>query len=93
VGKKIKSPTCYIDSFIQATEQNWHKFFLGTNEVLADSIIDILNPQPRSLLLSPTSGSTISLPPAVVENSHQQTNISAVETDIYSCGDEEYIPF
>jgi hypothetical protein len=50
VGGKIKSPTCYVSDYVRPTELNWAQFFLGTNEVLADGVIEILNPQPRKFL-------------------------------------------
>jgi hypothetical protein len=63
VGDKVKSPACYIDGYIHPTVLNWQTFFMGTDERLADAIIDILNPRSRSLLSPPTAG-TIVLAPA-----------------------------
>jgi len=63
VGDKVKSPACYIDGYVHPTVLNWQNFFLGTDERLADAIIDILNPRSRSLL-SPPSAGTIMLAPA-----------------------------
>jgi hypothetical protein len=63
VGDKVKSPACYIDGYVHPTVLNWQSFFMGTDERLADAIIDILNPRSRSLLLPPTAG-TIMLAPA-----------------------------
>jgi Family of unknown function (DUF5895) len=63
VGDKVKSPACYIDGYIHPTVLNWQDFFMGTDERLADAIIDILNPRSRSLL-SPPSAGTIMLAPA-----------------------------
>jgi hypothetical protein len=63
VGDKVKSPACYIDGYVHPTVLNWQSFFMGTDERLADAIIDILNPRSRSLLSPPTAG-TIMLAPA-----------------------------
>ncbi len=63
VGDKVKSPACYIDGYVHPTVLNWQDFFMGTDERLADAIIDILNPRSRSLLSPPTAG-TIMLAPA-----------------------------
>jgi Family of unknown function (DUF5895) len=63
VGDKVKSSACYIDGYIHPTVLNWQDFFMGTDERLADAIIDILNPRSRSLLSPPTAG-TIMLAPA-----------------------------
>jgi Family of unknown function (DUF5895) len=63
VGDKVKSPACYIDGYVHPTVLNWQSFFMGTDERLADAIIDILNPRSRSLLSPPTAG-TIVLAPA-----------------------------
>jgi hypothetical protein len=62
VGDKVKSPACYIDGYVHPTVLNWQSFFMGTDERLADAIIDILNPRSRSLLSPPTAG-TIMLAP------------------------------
>jgi hypothetical protein len=64
VGDKVKSPACYIDGYVHPTVLNWQNFFMGTDERLADAIIDILNPRSRSLLSPPTAG-TIMLAPAL----------------------------
>jgi hypothetical protein len=64
VGDKVKSPACYIDGYVHPTVLNWQSFFMGTDERLADAIIDILNPRSRSLLSPPTAG-TIMLAPAL----------------------------
>ncbi len=63
VGDKVKSPACYIDGYVHPTVLNWQDFYMGTDERLADAIIDILNPRSRSLLSPPTAG-TIMLAPA-----------------------------
>ncbi len=63
VGDKVKSPACYIDGYVHPTVLNWQSFYMGTDERLADAIIDILNPRSRSLLSPPTAG-TIMLAPA-----------------------------
>jgi hypothetical protein len=63
VGDKVKSPACYIDGYVHPTVLNWQSFFMGTDERLADAIIDILNPRSRLLLSPPTAG-TIVLAPA-----------------------------
>jgi Family of unknown function (DUF5895) len=63
VGDKVKSPACYIDGYVHPTVLNWQSFFMGTDERLADAIIDILNPRSRLLLSPPTAG-TIMLAPA-----------------------------
>jgi hypothetical protein len=79
---KLKSAACYVDGFVQPTAANWQSFFLGESEtLLAETILQILNPQPRALLSSPSSGSVIALmPPAELEvTPAEPRQISAVE--------------
>ena len=79
---KLKSAACYIDGFVEPTVDNWQSFFLGESEtLLAETILQILNPQPRALLSSPSSGSVIALmPPAELEvTPPAPRQISAVE--------------
>lgn len=68
---KLKSFACCIDGFVSPTADNWQLFFLGEGEeVLAETILQILNPQPRSLQMAPSSGSVIALiPPAKSDQS------------------------
>jgi Family of unknown function (DUF5895) len=52
VGESKKSPACYIDGFVQPTADNWQEFFLGSHEDIADAVVGMMNPQPRTRLLS-----------------------------------------
>jgi hypothetical protein len=68
-GGKLKSYACCIDGFVAPTQSNWRSFFLGEGEeLLAETILQILNPQPRALQMQPSSESIIALPPAETES-------------------------
>lgn len=55
VGESKKSPACYIDGFVQPTVDNWCDFFLGNYEDLANAVVGMMNPQPRTRLVSAQS--------------------------------------
>jgi Family of unknown function (DUF5895) len=55
VGESKKSPACYIDGFDKPTTDNWQKFFLGNQEDIADAVVGMMNPQPRTRLVSAQS--------------------------------------
>jgi Family of unknown function (DUF5895) len=59
VGSKSKSASCYIDGYVKPTVTTWQDFFVGTDEELGDTVIEILNPRPRLLLAPPTTGTIL----------------------------------
>jgi len=83
---KTKSPACCVDGFVAPTSGNWRSFFLGEGEeLLAETILQILNPQPRALQMPPSSGSVIALIPPSCNSPSTPTaprQISAVEDDV-----------
>jgi hypothetical protein len=85
VGTGLKSAACCIDGFVAPTADNWQSFFLGEcEEVLAQTVLQIFNPQPRTLLSAPSSGSVIALiPPA-----ESTRSVSAVPRQITAVDDE-----
>ncbi len=52
VGDTKKSPACYIEGFVQPTVDRWQDFFLGSQENIADAVVGMMNPQPRTHLLN-----------------------------------------
>lgn len=58
VGGKTKSPACYVNGYVEPNTENWLSFFVGADEVIADQIVEIMNPQPRLLLPAPVQNMT-----------------------------------
>jgi Family of unknown function (DUF5895) len=72
VGDTKKSPACYIEDFNKPTADNWTEYFLGNQEDIADAVVGMMNPQPRTRLVSAHSFAlTPHTEPEAIDPQHQ----------------------
>jgi hypothetical protein len=103
VGDKIKSPACYINGYVAPTVNNWQDFFIGTDEELAEVVIEMMNPRPRLLLADPTPGTIVMTPTATPPQKPQITpaveiaapidRSNAIDVSLIADEELDHIPF